>query len=683
MREEPDGGAQARFDPYGADARELLGALRQALADAVPRYVESVLARIEARQPDAGASVHDGGAAPQASRLLHERHLHRVLEPAATRGQVVAAGESMGVADALAGLDSALLADACSACVGMFAEQATRVLPAGMRRVRATLIVTQRLLDDLNGRIAGLTRVVRAYQQEAIAALPAAATPWSEFVDRQMKRLVELPGIVGCAMTRPDAQGVFRIEAFAGHGALRVFLDGEAGDVLPRLDARVPQGQGIVAPAWRDASIVHAGSYGDDPRTAAWRRAWETARRQVEVASSVAIPVLDRGGHTVNLLLLYGSAAHQFTSSAMRVFVEGLQRRFGAVWEQAHYLRPVQLVREDQARRYRERLFAGGLEMFVQPIVDLRDGRVGKVEALARLRCEDGSVLSPALFLPLLGETELHWLFRQGLEQSLGWLARWEADGAALEVSLNLPPSALVDPRCSDWVRDALRRHGLPAHRLTLELLETQHLDPISQEQAIDGLSRLGVRLAMDDLGAGYSSLKRLASSRFDLIKIDQDLFRHLRAAPLNTLNLVGSLVHLGRDYDCEVVVEGLEDRGMIEVAAVLGAGLGQGWGLGRPMEPDRLPGWLRLRGAPPRAHVVTTPIGALASAWDHVRHGAVHGRAALACCALTGYLSEQGDGARRARELHAALHRSGPSRQERGEILDWFVEQALHAPAD
>lgn len=674
-------GGQASGTGVGASEGEAL-ALLEALA---PRRDE--LARGLARNW-LGAIV-DSGAAPATARseedlqALHQRfesHARELLSASVPRPELAAAGRRMGIADALCGLDAALLSQACSEGAGPFAMQAAAALPAGARGQRLALIVMQRLLDDLHARIAGLTEVVRAYQQEAVAPLPGAATPWAQFVDEQLQRLAELPGIVACATLRPDAQGVFRVEALAGHPAMRAFLAGDGHDQLPRLDARAQHGQGLVAPAWRSGTIVHAGRYGTDSRTTAWRRTWNQLSAQVELCSSVAIPVLDRAGHPVQLLLIYGSAPNQFESAAMRVFVEGLQRRFGMVWEQANHLRPVQPVPEAQARAWRERLFAGGLEMFVQPIVDLRGGAVSKVEALARLRCEDGSVVSPGLFLPLLGEAELHWLFREGLEQALSWLARWDALGIRLDMSLNLPPSTLVDTRCVDWVREALQRHGLQPGRLSLELLETQQIEAGVQHRAIESLSQLGVRLAMDDLGAGYSSLKRLASSRFDLIKIDQELFRQIHAAPLNTLNLVGSLIHLGADYDCEIVVEGLEDAGMIEVAAVLGAGQGQGWGLGRPMEPERLQAWMAQREPLPAGGAIATSMGALACAWDHARHGASQGSQALSACPLSAYLARQGGDARRITQLHARQHLSLLSRQERSEMLEWFARR-LPAP--
>ncbi len=672
-------GARTSHRAYGAAATAMLAAVLPGLPDMVANYVHAMFARI-----DAGDAALRIAALPESElqeRLeRHRRHVLAVLDPGVGRAEVLAAGERMGLDDALAGLDSALLADACMACMDEFIAQAASTLQPPSQRAELERALLWRLLDDMNARIAGLTKVVRAYQQEAMAALPRAATPWSECIDAQLFRLVQLPGIVACAMIRPDADGVFRIESFAGHEAMRVFLDGD-GDSPPRLETHARRSLGLSVPAWRNGSIEIAGSYASDPRCSARRAAWERARSRVEVSSVAAIPVLDRARHTVTLLLVYGRATNQFASAAMRVFVEGLQRRLGTVWEQSNSLRPLQLVREEQARSWRERLFAGGLEMFMQPIVHLRDGRVGKVEALARLRCEDGSVVSPGAFLPLLGETELHWLFREGLEQSLSWIRRWDSAGLAVDVSLNLPPSALVDARCLTWVDGALRRHGLPARRLTLEILETQHLDSELQQRATEAMSRLGVLMAMDDLGAGYSSLKRLASSRFDLIKIDQALFRHIYTAPLNTLNLVGSLIHLGRDYDCEVVVEGLEDPGMIEVAGLLGASFGQGWGLGRPMEPGRLPGWMGEHSTTSRSEEIATPMGALASAWNHVRHGTAHGEAALRECPLTAFLLRQGRDARQVRQLHERLHLMGHSRESGAEFLDWFVARMPRGP--
>ncbi len=136
-----------------------------------------------------------------------------------------------------------------------------------------------------------------------------------------------------------------------------------------------------------------------------------------------------------------------------------------------------------------------------------------------------------------------------------------------------------------------------------LELLEFQEVDPDKQAKVIHQLSQLGVKLAIDDLGSGYSSLRRLASLPFDTIKIDQGLLTKIRETPQSILRLMHVIIQMGQDFECEVVVEGLEDLGMIEVAMSLGVLYGQGYGLARPMRANQILAWCRDFRMPSKAH--------------------------------------------------------------------------------
>ncbi|MGC8808546.1 MAG: EAL domain-containing protein, partial [Thiomonas sp.] len=193
--------------------------------------------------------------------------------------------------------------------------------------------------------------------------------------------------------------------------------------------------------------------------------------------------------------------------------------------------------------QWRSLLYQGALRMVVQPVVDLRSGAVTKVEALARLQAEDGALVSPGLFLPALGKDDLQVLFRQGLALSLSTLRDWRQSGLDIALSLNLDPTTLVAPDCPLWVERALREADLPPAVLTLELLETQDVDARTVDEAIARLRDLGVRLSMDDLGSGYSSMKRLASLPFDVIKIDQDVVQDVARHPLQGIALMRTVL--------------------------------------------------------------------------------------------------------------------------------------------
>jgi EAL domain-containing protein (putative c-di-GMP-specific phosphodiesterase class I) len=186
-------------------------------------------------------------------------------------------------------------------------------------------------------------------------------------------------------------------------------------------------------------------------------------------------------------------------------------------------------------------------------------------------------------------------LFSLGLEQALHARHCWAQQGIDIDISVNMPPMALSDPRYVERVEQLLRSHDLEPRRLTLELLESGDLDVSERRDALLARFRAtGVRLAEDDLGSGYSSLLRLDSFPFDEVKIDQGLLSGLGKAPRRALDFIQHLTRLAHDLGSLVVVEGLESPGLVEAAVILQADAGQGYGLARPMSADAVVDWAR-----------------------------------------------------------------------------------------
>jgi diguanylate cyclase (GGDEF)-like protein/PAS domain S-box-containing protein len=322
---------------------------------------------------------------------------------------------------------------------------------------------------------------------------------------------------------------------------------------------------------------------------------------------------------------------------------------------------------------------SGNLVMFMQPIVDLRTGFVSQVEALARIRKPDGGIELPDSFLPYCSKEQLVELFKEGLDQSLAWASRWESDGVELNVSVNIPAELLNTPDSADWVRDALARHSLQAHRLSLELLETQELDLAASDRTIAELARLGVKIHLDDLSSGFSTLKRITDIPFDVIKIDRRIFDRAHTRPLQVLTVLAAITKLGSESGYGVVVEGIEDRERLEVSAVLGAQFGQGYLFARPMPPEDVAQWVAHFTMPYRDSELTTPLGALAYHWAHSREsGPTH--PSRAACPLTGYFSHAGP---HIATLHDSLHSAaGTKSPASAAITAWLVERVQHHEA-
>ncbi|WP_411698696.1 EAL domain-containing protein [Conyzicola sp.] len=285
----------------------------------------------------------------------------------------------------------------------------------------------------------------------------------------------------------------------------------------------------------------------------------------------------------------------------------------------------------------------GRVEMFMQPIVDLVTGRPSVFEALARLRRPDGSLATAAEFVPSLDSDDLDALFRIALDRSLASLAHWIGLGIRVDISVNLDPSTLGNPLCSAWVEEALHRHDIDAERLVLELLETRAIDEAEQNSTIDALHALGVRMAIDDLGSGYSTVSRLRHFDFDLIKIDASVHDGFTTAPASTLCSLSTLIALGVNVHRPSVVEGLESLDMLAVAAVLGAPLGQGYAIARPMPAAAVPAWTAQSAPLVDQHHLTTFSAVLAYHWVHGRGSAHPGN--TSACPITAFLAEHNEG--------------------------------------
>lgn len=328
-----------------------------------------------------------------------------------------------------------------------------------------------------------------------------------------------------------------------------------------------------------------------------------------------------------------------------------------------------------EAHSYRERLLNGGLRMHMQPVIDLRTGSTYLVEALARLELEDGTLIAPAAFLPVLTELDVALLFRQALDQVLGQLAEWDRTGLHLVASINLASSTLRDPDCVRWVASALERHAIEPSRLGVELLETDVLHDGVQLETFAALRALGVGLAMDDFGAGHSGLRRLMKLSFDTVKIDGGLVAQLRVRPVPALAMLAALIQMGRDNDWDIVIEGLEDTALTEAVTIMGAPYGQGYFICRPMPAQDVPAWLDRAETAPYDGAVRTILGALAYHWMAHRAGAPH-TGPHDACSITPVLDGVNDEA--ATKWHRQQHSTTSFDRESSErLLAWLAERS------
>jgi diguanylate cyclase (GGDEF)-like protein/PAS domain S-box-containing protein len=240
----------------------------------------------------------------------------------------------------------------------------------------------------------------------------------------------------------------------------------------------------------------------------------------------------------------------------------------------------------------RDALAGGELSLVYQPKVGLADGHVFGTEALLRWQHPALGPISPARFIPIAEQSGLivpigEWVLQQACRQAAEWRAGGRED---LVMAVNLSPRQLSSPDLPKLVAAALSDNGLPPSALCLEITESAIMEePEAAQRVLQGLKALGVRLAIDDFGVGYSSLSHLKYLLpVDIIKIDKSFIDGLPDAG-DSRAIVAAIIQLAQALGVVAVAEGVETEGQAEILRELGCHLAQGYLFSRPLPPDYL----------------------------------------------------------------------------------------------
>jgi EAL domain-containing protein (putative c-di-GMP-specific phosphodiesterase class I) len=230
-----------------------------------------------------------------------------------------------------------------------------------------------------------------------------------------------------------------------------------------------------------------------------------------------------------------------------------------------------------------------------QPKIDLANGTMVGVEALARWQHPERGLLQPGTFIDMVERTNLSRQFTtEVLDLSLAQVRRWIDDGIDVPVSVNLSRRCLFDATLPASVAAQLAEHGVPAHLLILEITEmTVVHEPELAVQILQELRLLGVRVSLDDFGVGYSSLSYLKDLPIDELKIDRSFVGHLSEHGSRDSILVRATVELAHNLGLSVVAEGVEDAETQAELSALDCDLAQGFHFARPMPAEELTSWL------------------------------------------------------------------------------------------
>jgi len=242
------------------------------------------------------------------------------------------------------------------------------------------------------------------------------------------------------------------------------------------------------------------------------------------------------------------------------------------------------------ARAITAALARDALEIHYQPVVMLPSRQVIGFEALARLRDDQGRLVSPADFIPAAEESGLIVpLGRQVLGRAIAAAARWRAGTTGLTtatVSINITPSQLEQPDIVEVVTTVLAEHGVPGSALILEITESAATSPMVRG-VVEKLSAFGIRVAIDDFGTGFATLDTVRRFPVHLLKLDRS-FVAGAARDGRDRAIIRVVIQLAESLGLSVVAEGIETEAQATAVLQLGCAAMQGYLFARPAaDPD------------------------------------------------------------------------------------------------
>lgn len=498
-----------------------------------------------------GAGLAAIGIAPEA--IEGESALELVRHDPRVSGAIRRAltGEAVTVDCALAGRVFELR-------LGPIAQGGRRTGTAGV-----ALDVTERRLSD--------ARLARLSLEHQVTGLPTRSA-FESAVARRLARARIEGGTAGIVTI--DLDGFAEVNDSLGHAT----GDAVLREVGARLRAAAAPEE-LVAHLAGDGFVVYvpggvAAAEGTAGRMLhALAEPLRPGALEFHVGASVGISLFPRHGEQLPELLRNAEAALRRAKRAGR----GGQ----AVWEPGDNHVCERLA---QTARLRHALTAGDLLLHYQPIFSA-DGRLSAFEALARWEDPERGMVAPGEFIPVAEASGLiaplgAWV----IDAALAQLAGWDALGLPTKVALNVSPVQLRRDDLVATMAAAIARHRVDPARIVVEITESVAMDDVVQTTSVlRELATLGVDLAIDDFGAGHSSLTRLRTLPVAALKVDRALLADVGADP-GAEAVVAATLALAQALGIPTVAEGVETETQAEFLRALGCDFLQGFGLGRPM---------------------------------------------------------------------------------------------------
>ncbi len=317
-----------------------------------------------------------------------------------------------------------------------------------------------------------------------------------------------------------------------------------------------------------------------------------------QINASIGISVFPRDGRTPELLLKHADVAMYAAKAAGK--------------GRYHFYHPelsdALLLRLSRERALRHAVEHGETTMHYQPRVDARSGRLTSFEALIRWQHPERGLVSPGEFIGLAEDTGLvvpigDWVIHEVIAQ----LAAWQAAGEQpVPVSVNVSPLQLRHAQVADRFIALLREYAVAPSLLEVEVTESAVVDRSAGVTAqLDALREGGIRLMIDDFGAGHSSLAQLHRLDVDVLKVDRGFTTALSEDAAGLSGTEGELLYrailsMAEALDMKVVAEGVETLPQLRLLRAMGCDELQGFLISRPLPAAQVPELLRKPVLPP-----------------------------------------------------------------------------------
>ncbi|MCL2699432.1 MAG: bifunctional diguanylate cyclase/phosphodiesterase [Defluviitaleaceae bacterium] len=227
-------------------------------------------------------------------------------------------------------------------------------------------------------------------------------------------------------------------------------------------------------------------------------------------------------------------------------------------------------------------------ELFYQALMDIKTGKIATAEALIRWRHPERGLIQPGEFISF-AENNAYGIQIDMLVLSMACdqINAWREKGIDLTVSVNISPKHFVNGLICDSVRKALASKKVAPSRLRIELLESILLEDFDAAvKVLDDLHTLGVTVALDDFGSGYSSLEYVAKLPLDYLKIERAFSMNLHKNPCNKV-ILETVMTLAKGMQVMTVAEGVEDQAQLDFLRSIGCDIAQGYFINKPMDAE------------------------------------------------------------------------------------------------